>query len=84
MQWATLIFTPEYTRWVSNELWHPKQQGRILENGEYELKIPYSKDTELVMDILRYGTGVKVIDPMSLAERIRNEIEAMQQIYMSH
>lgn len=84
VQWATLLFSPEYARWVSNELWHPKQQGRVLENGSYELKIPYSNDTELVMDILRYGAGVKVTAPPSLAERISNEIESMQQVYMRH
>lgn len=81
VQWATLIFTPESARWVSNELWHPKQHGRILENGGYELKIPYSNDTELVMDILRYGKGVIVTDPPQLVERISNEIESMQQVY---
>ncbi|OIR08837.1 hypothetical protein GALL_88300 [mine drainage metagenome] len=82
VQWATLLFSPEYARWVSNELWHPKQQGRVLDNGSYELKIPYSNDTELAMDILRYGAGVKVTAPTSLAERISHEIESMQQVYL--
>ncbi len=82
VQWATLLFSPEYARWISNEIWHPKQQGRVLESGSYELKIPYSNDTELVMDILRYGAGVKVTAPVSLAERISHEIESMQRVYL--
>lgn len=56
----------------------------IAQSGQCALKIPYSNDTELVMDILRYGAGVKVTAPPSLAERITNEIESMQQVYVRH
>lgn len=80
-QWATLHFTPEISRWVSNESWHPKQKGRFLDDGCYELKIPYSKDTELLMDIMRYGAGVKVIAPPSLVGRVSTELNSMLAIY---
>jgi len=80
-QWATLHFTPEISRWVSNESWHPKQKGRYLDDGCYELKIPYSKDTELLMDIMRYGAGVKVITPPSLVDHISKELNSMLAIY---
>ena len=53
VQWATLHFSPQIARWVSNERWHPNQKGLLLDNGGYELKIPYSNDTELLMDILK-------------------------------
>ena len=42
VSWATLRFTPERTRWVASERWHPGQVGRLLEDGSYELKVPYS------------------------------------------
>lgn len=80
-QWATLHFTPEISRWVSNESWHPSQKGRYLNDGRYELKIPYSKDTELLMDIMRYGAGVKVISPPSLVDHIAKELNSMLAIY---
>ncbi len=80
-QWATLHFTPEISRWVSNESWHPKQKGRYLDDGCYELKIPYSKDTELLMDIMRYGAGVKVIAPPSLVDHVAKELNSMLAIY---
>lgn len=80
-QWATLHFTPEISRWVSNESWHPKQKGRYLDDGCYELKIPYSKDTELLMDIMRYGAGVKVIAPSSLVDHISKELNSMLAVY---
>lgn len=80
-QWATLHFTPEISRWVSNESWHPKQKGRYLDDGCYELKIPYSNDTELLMDIMRYGAGVKVIAPPSLVDHISKELNSMLAVY---
>lgn len=80
-QWATLHFTPEISRWVSNESWHPKQKGRYLDDGCYELKIPYSKDTELLMDIMRYGAGVKIIAPPSLIDHVTKELNSMLTLY---
>ena len=43
IKWATLKFSPERARWVSKEKWHPKQEGKYLNDGSYQLKIPYSK-----------------------------------------
>ena len=81
VQWATLLFSPEIARWVSNESWHPNQKGSLLKDGRYELKIPYSKDTELLMDILKYGAVVKVIAPTGLITRVAEEINAMKLAY---
>jgi len=81
VQWATLLFSPEISRWVSNETWHPQQKGQLLENRCFELKIPYSKDTELLMDILKYGAGVKVLAPAELVKRVSKEIELMRSTY---
>jgi len=38
---AVLRFTRERARWVADEVWHPEQQGKQLEDGSYELRIPY-------------------------------------------
>ena len=63
---AVLRFTKERARWVADEVWHPQQQGKRLEDGRYELKIPYRDSRELVMDILRHGPDVVVIDRKSV------------------
>lgn len=81
VQWATLLFSPEVARWVSNEQWHPKQKARLLDDGSYELKIPYSNHTELLMDILKYGSGVQVMSPPSLLNRVKQEIDSMRLRY---
>jgi len=66
---AILRFTPERSRWVSEEIWHPNQASRV-ENGCYVLTIPYSDSRELVMDILKYGPDVEVLEPECLREEV--------------
>jgi predicted DNA-binding transcriptional regulator YafY len=76
VQLATLLFTPERARWVANEKWHPKQEGRFLEDGSYELKVPFSDSRELEMDILKYGPDVKVISPDALRVEVLRKVNA--------
>jgi predicted DNA-binding transcriptional regulator YafY len=70
LRWAVLRFSPEAARWVSAEIWHPKQETRTLEDGRYELKLPYAGTPELEMDILRHGEQVEVVSPEGLRKRI--------------
>ena len=72
---AVLRFTPERARWVASERWHPKQQGRFLDDGRYELSVPYGDDRELVLDILRYGPDVEVVGPKSLRKTVINRLK---------
>lgn len=76
---AVLLFQPERARWVAAEQWHPKQQSRWLDDGRYELKIPYGQAPELIMDILKYGPDVEVVGPDELrkavAWRLRQAID---------
>lgn len=67
---AVLRFSPERARWIADERWHPQQIGQFRTDGSYELRLPYRDDRELVMDILRHGAEVEVIDPTSLRETI--------------
>lgn len=78
---AMLRFSPTIARWVSRERWHPDQQGRYDDEGYYILTIPYSQDTELLMDIFRHGSEVEVLKPEALRARVVERIEAMRQIY---
>lgn len=81
LAWAKLRFSPERARWVAAEVWHPDQQGRFLDTGEYELTFPFSDDRELVMDILKHGRHVRVLGPADLRERIIAETRAMESQY---
>src|ERR1700722_12374893 len=71
---AVLRFTKERARWVAEEVWHPEQQGKRMQDGSYELKIPYRDSRELVMDILRHGVDVVVMEPAELIEEVRRQL----------
>ena len=77
VKWATLKFSPLRSRWVASEKWHPKQIGRLLDDGSYELKLPYSSDPELLMDILKFGADCEVLAPEGLRARVAIEVEKM-------
>lgn len=70
VQWATLKFSPEAARWVSAQKWHPKQRARVEKDGSYILEVPYAEDRELVMEILKFGADVEVLEPASLRTRL--------------
>ena len=73
-QRAKLKFSPEKARWVSAETWHGQQVGTFDKEGNYLLEFDYNQDTELVMDILKYGSGLEVIAPASLRKRVKDEL----------
>ena len=75
VSWATLVFSPERARWVASERWHPKQESRFLDDGSYELRIPYADDRELIMDILKYGADCRVLAPRMLRQRVAQELQ---------
>jgi predicted DNA-binding transcriptional regulator YafY len=73
-QRAKLRFTPEHARWVSGEHWHGQQVGSFDKEGYYNLEFDYNQDPELIMDILKHGSGVEVIGPASLKSRVKAEL----------
>ncbi len=81
VQWAILQFTPERARWVASERWHSKQKGQYLSDGSYELKVPYSDHRELLMDILKHGASVKVVEPKELQQAVMKELRSMGSVY---
>jgi predicted DNA-binding transcriptional regulator YafY len=81
VQWATLHFTPERARWVADERWHSKQKSKVLKDGTYELQVPYSDHRELIMDILKYGADIKVVEPESLRKIVADTLQAATKKY---
>lgn len=80
-QWAKLVFQAQAAQWVSREEWHPEQRGRWLDDGSYELEVPYANETEIVMDILRQGEQVRVSSPPSLAKAVTARLAAASAQY---
>ncbi|MEW7998848.1 MAG: YafY family protein [Candidatus Thiodiazotropha endolucinida] len=71
---AVVRFTPHAAKWVASEEWHPKQQFHWLEDGRYELTLPYGNPEELLMDLLKYGSDVEIISPPDLRQAIRQRL----------
>ncbi len=74
---AVLHFQAPVSFWIAKETWHPKQQGKWLEDDIYELKIPYQNPKELLADILRYADKVIVKSPESLRQSIKQSAETL-------
>lgn len=68
--WALLRFSAYQSRWVKNEVWHPEQKSQTLEDGRYELTVPFGDKTELIQQILKYGVDVEVVSPESLRKEV--------------
>lgn len=72
---AVLHFTAQASRWVEDEEWFPDLEGEHLDNGKFELCVPYSNPTELILEICRYGADVEVIEPASLREKVSQTLQ---------
>lgn len=81
LHWARLRFTPERARWVASEQWHAGQKASFEADGSFLLEVPYADDRELLMDVLRYGADVEVLEPASLRQRVAREVGRMAATY---
>jgi len=80
-QEAVLLFNATRARWVATEVWHPQQDGKLQLDGGYLLRLPYSREPELVMDILKYGADVEVLSPESLRTAVANQLRDAARLY---
>jgi len=78
---ARLLFSAERARWVADEIWHPEQIAQFRVDGTYELTVPYGEAAELIGEILRHGSDVEVLGPVSLRSAVRARILELQVKY---
>jgi len=76
-----LRFSPEKARWVEGQVWHKEQKTKFLKDGSLELSFPVADFREIMMEILKHGSGVEVIRPKALRELIREESKKIARIY---
>jgi predicted DNA-binding transcriptional regulator YafY len=81
VKWATLHFNAEAAQWVAHEEWHAQQKTRWLDDGRYELQVPYSDPTELSMDIVRHGDSVEVVGDKALVASIAARLRSAARLY---
>ncbi len=80
-QWALLLFNAQAAQWASCEEWHPQAQGRWHDDGSYEMRLPYADATELLMDVLRQGDQVQVLEPPALVAAVAQRLRAAASLY---
>ncbi|WP_144311508.1 helix-turn-helix transcriptional regulator [Desulfonatronospira thiodismutans] len=78
---VVLRFSPFRARWIREQVWHPDQKMRELEDGSLELEIPVADFREIKLKILSFGADVEVIRPESLRREVAAEIQKMKKIY---
>ncbi len=69
---AIIQFSAKAARWVADERWHSRQEGRWLPDGRYELRVPYSNPRELLGDVLRFGGDAEILQPLPLREEAKS------------
>lgn len=83
-QWARLHFSALQSRWIESEIWHPEQRINRQSDQSLILEVPFSDPRELILDILKYGPEVKVLEPMTLREEVRTRLQKALHQYEPH
>jgi proteasome accessory factor C len=78
---AVLNFSARAARWVADEHWHSDQQSQWLGDGRYQLSIPFNRHEELLMDILKFGPQVEVVEPEFLRDLLKQTARQMVAVY---
>lgn len=69
-----LKFSLERSRWIRGEVWHEGQTEELQEDGSLILTIPVSHEQEIMMEILKHGSHVKVMEPGWLRGKLFKEL----------
>lgn len=72
---AILRFTPERSRWIKGEMWHEAQTEVVQENGSLVRTIPASHEQEIMIEILKHGSHIEVLEPVWLREKVIKEMK---------
>ncbi len=78
---VTIKFSPARSRWIRGQIWHPDQTAEELPGGSVKLTVPVSHEAEIIMEILKHGSHVRVLRPKWLCNKVKKEIEKMMKIY---
>ena len=72
---VVLHFTADRSRWIKDETWHESQTEVTLDDGSLVRTIPVSHDAEIMMEILKHGSHVEVLEPEWLKAKVINEMK---------
>ena len=70
---VTLRFNKPTAAWAKDRIWHPSQAVTTLKNGDMLMTLRVADSRELVGWVLSFGSGVRVVRPLSLAHTVSSE-----------
>ncbi|MEM3112466.1 MAG: WYL domain-containing protein [Candidatus Anstonellales archaeon] len=76
-----LKFSSDIADWIEEQVWHKNQILTRNTDGTITLKFPVADFLEVRREILKYGSNVEVLTPLSLRNEIKSEILKMSRIY---
>jgi predicted DNA-binding transcriptional regulator YafY len=79
-QKVRILFDSYQARWIKERIWHENQKIEELENGEIIFEIEGNIE-EIKRWVLSYGRHAKILEPESLKEEIKKEIQEMFRVY---
>ena len=65
-----LLFTKATAAWVKDRMWHQSQVLERVKNGQLRMTLKVADTPELVGWILHFGSGVRVLRPHTLREKV--------------
>lgn len=71
-----ILFTGEAATVVKYQIWHGEQMIESVPGG-IVLTVPVANETEIIMKVLQYGSNARVLEPVTLSEKIRHEVNKM-------
>lgn len=74
---ARIGFAREAAPYILREVWHEDQRVRTQMDGSVVLEVPYSGTTELVGEIMRWGSKIVSIEPAGLRRDVAAEVERL-------
>ena len=69
------------SRWIRGEVWHEGQTEELLDDGSLLLTIPASHEVEIMMEILKHGSHLEVLEPEWLRGKVTEELKAAANRY---
>jgi predicted DNA-binding transcriptional regulator YafY len=77
-------FAPEVTRYISEKRWHSSQQLTPQKDGSLIVELWLSNTVELKNWVLSFGANAEVLEPGSLRDEIREELQRAIPHYDTH
>ncbi|HSW39568.1 MAG TPA: WYL domain-containing protein [Acidobacteriota bacterium] len=67
-----LRFDRKTSAWAKDRVWHPSQKTTVDKDGRMTLVLQVADTPELIGWILSFGSGIRVMKPLILSQRVRS------------